>query len=643
MEGRRRGMKARSVFVILALALVLGGALGTDAGAQPAQLQGKGLRIKQLTSGTPGKVMALVEADGPISTEIGATPKPDSFTLWVDSGAGMDLTVSRNDKRGKPFSAIFLVDESGSYKPTYKSTGMTVIRAVARTMGAQDNLGLLLFSTTASPYPVRVGATQFDADLVNAEARPAGGDTNLLTGLTNAIDAAAKIGDPGARDVVLLSDAGDEAVITEAQWNDVAAKALAASVRVHVVVQVARPKNIPVERYLDILNRLEALATATGGVYDKSGDASRASTVLTQAFTAQKGWLVVEAGMCGMKQRATAQIRVEYVTAGTRKAWSAAKELSASAWAPSAAVSCPSLCSGNCAAWEECIGGVCAARSCGAGETCPGGASCVAGRCEKACSPACDSWQQCKSGACAAKTCAGDEQCGAGASCVSGACQLTPQSFFKKNLVWILVGIAALLLLGGFFLLRKKPEPPAEVAPEPVVAAPTPSPDPQPKMVDGPDLDALPEVHLEAIGGWPTPNERWRIYKRNMQVGGSKDPSDGNDIVFDLPKISSKHAKFQLYPSGDLWLTDMGSANGTFLNGQKINANQRVKIKPGDQIKLSKALTLRIVKPGFDSGLDEPAAETETPSATTPAAAEPADAAPAPKQKKKTTFDPGNR
>ena len=179
-----------------------------------------------------------------------------------------------------------------------------IIRAVAKTMGAQDKFGLVLFSTTASPYPIRTGAAAFDADLTAADARPAGGDTNLLTGLTNAIDAASKIGDPGARDVVLLSDAGDETVITEAQWNEVAGKALAASVRIHVVVQVARPKNIPVERYLDILNRLEALAKATGGVYDKSGDGGRASAVLTQAFTAQKNWLVVEAGLCGMKQRA---------------------------------------------------------------------------------------------------------------------------------------------------------------------------------------------------------------------------------------------------------------------------------------------------------------------------------------------------
>jgi hypothetical protein len=270
----------------------------------------------------------------------------------------------------------------------------------------------------------------------------------------------------------------------------------------------------------------------------------------------------------------------------------------------------------------------------------------VAGRCEKACSPLCAAWQSCKSGACQAKTCAGDEQCG-GASCVSGTCQPQKVSFLKKNLIWILIGLAALLLVGGFFLLRKKPPPP-EVVPEPVVPPTTDVPLPEPKapMVEGPDLDALPEVHLEAIGGWPTPNERWRIYKRNMQVGGSKDPGDANDIVFDLPKISSKHAKFQLYPSGDLWITDMGSANGTFLNGQKINANQRVKIKPGDQIKLSKALTLRIVKPGFDSGLDEPSDEpdeTAPAAATTPAAAADAAADPAKKPKKKTTFDPGNR
>jgi hypothetical protein len=82
----------------------------------------------------------------------------------------------------------------------------------------------------------------------------------------------------------------------------------------------------------------------------------------------------------------------------------------------------------------------------------------------------------------------------------------------------------------------------------------------------------------------------------------------GVDIVIDNPGVSRLHA--ELRKEGDGWtVTDMGSSNGTFLNGQRISATQL--IKAGDEIGLGKYSVL------FEKALAAPAAA----SAPRPAAA----------------------
>jgi predicted component of type VI protein secretion system len=72
----------------------------------------------------------------------------------------------------------------------------------------------------------------------------------------------------------------------------------------------------------------------------------------------------------------------------------------------------------------------------------------------------------------------------------------------------------------------------------------------------------------------------------------------GVDIVIDNPGVSRLHA--ELRKEGDGWtVTDMGSSNGTFLNGQKISATQL--IKAGDEIGLGKYSVL------FEKALAAPA------------------------------------
>ena len=50
--------------------------------------------------------------------------------------------------------------------------------------------------------------------------------------------------------------------------------------------------------------------------------------------------------------------------------------------------------------------------------------------------------------------------------------------------------------------------------------------------------------------------------------------------------VSHRHAKIELDPEGNAFLVDLGSTNGTMLNGKLIAANTPTKLKDGDRISL---------------------------------------------------------
>lgn len=58
-----------------------------------------------------------------------------------------------------------------------------------------------------------------------------------------------------------------------------------------------------------------------------------------------------------------------------------------------------------------------------------------------------------------------------------------------------------------------------------------------------------------------------------------------NDVVFPLPFVSGRHGVIEVSES-EVFITDLGSTNGTFLNDARIGPNQRVQLRPDDEIKL---------------------------------------------------------
>lgn len=68
-------------------------------------------------------------------------------------------------------------------------------------------------------------------------------------------------------------------------------------------------------------------------------------------------------------------------------------------------------------------------------------------------------------------------------------------------------------------------------------------------------------------------------FKTKITVGRAKN----NDVIIRAAKVSKIHAAFVI--GKDEWqLMDMGSVNGTVVNGERLEKNQSVKLNSGDMI-----------------------------------------------------------
>ncbi|MGE0393508.1 MAG: FHA domain-containing protein [Vicinamibacterales bacterium] len=59
----------------------------------------------------------------------------------------------------------------------------------------------------------------------------------------------------------------------------------------------------------------------------------------------------------------------------------------------------------------------------------------------------------------------------------------------------------------------------------------------------------------------------------------------GADFILDEALISRVHCRVEVNMSGDLDVTDLGSTNGTFVNGTRVTTARLV---PGDRIKVGR-------------------------------------------------------
>ncbi|MBX9686597.1 MAG: FHA domain-containing protein [Candidatus Obscuribacterales bacterium] len=84
--------------------------------------------------------------------------------------------------------------------------------------------------------------------------------------------------------------------------------------------------------------------------------------------------------------------------------------------------------------------------------------------------------------------------------------------------------------------------------------------------------------------------ERFAVDVRWVRIG--RDPS--NQIVLNDDRYSSRYHAWVTYESDSFWLEDLGSTNGTMLNGQLVD--KRELLHSGDQVKIGETeMTFRLL------------------------------------------------
>ena len=91
-----------------------------------------------------------------------------------------------------------------------------------------------------------------------------------------------------------------------------------------------------------------------------------------------------------------------------------------------------------------------------------------------------------------------------------------------------------------------------------------------------------------------TPIKAYEVKTLGVNIGRG----DDMDIVIDNVSVSRRQARIQMMPTGEWVVEDLNSANGTFLNGQRLTAPRP--LARGDEISFGKFSLF------FDRPLREP-------------------------------------
>ena len=89
---------------------------------------------------------------------------------------------------------------------------------------------------------------------------------------------------------------------------------------------------------------------------------------------------------------------------------------------------------------------------------------------------------------------------------------------------------------------------------------------------------------------------------------------EGCDIVFSDPDVSRRHAAIQVV-SGEVSIEDLGSTNGTFVNGDRIDTRRR--IGDGDRVQIGSIVLILRAPAAATRLVDRPSGATRLSQATT--------------------------
>lgn len=139
----------------------------------------------------------------------------------------------------------------------------------------------------------------------------------------------------------------------------------------------------------------------------------------------------------------------------------------------------------------------------------------------------------------------------------------------------------------------------------------------------------------------PTPNQRFPLHTEQATLGRSA----GNDLVLADPEVSRRHIRIIRRADGYA-VEDIGSTNGTFVNGQRIS--HLTLLQDGDTIDLGDTVRLRFIAPAaqpaaapaFDRPTELAPAPNPWPDPVAPPPAAPAPVAPPPPPRPEALMPP---
>ncbi len=138
--------------------------------------------------------------------------------------------------------------------------------------------------------------------------------------------------------------------------------------------------------------------------------------------------------------------------------------------------------------------------------------------------------------------------------------------------------------------VAKQPFSAAPAAPAPAAPPPPPPPPAAPAPIRRWDLRATVDTSLRQPDDPEPADTRERLFPLDLAdhlVGRRSDSEDIHpEIVLPDPGISRRHLRLLRQPDGSMAALDLGSLNGTKLNGVALEPNVATMLHPGDQLTL---------------------------------------------------------
>jgi hypothetical protein len=504
-------------------------------------------------------------------------PESASWVGRLDDG-GVIRTRPVEHIQGEPYLAGFAFDISDSFP---RPPAIKLAQAYVDRLSTSPNTTFAVWTFGLKKEPLGEASTAVAAKalfekvagLTPADDNDA--NTNLVRSIADIVEDMGKRAPPfpsGVRQLVVFTDGGEESKIANAK--EITERARRYGVLVYIVL-LTKPDKPNVRHVSDIVNRMQNAARPTGG------DAIRTSQDPKQPLPPELALAArvpdhmyrVFLQACDIKQQGagTHLDKLRFVlNSGTSAQVDVAPASVAIRVAANGTPACASLA--------------------------PAGTS--------AASPSGVSAPSATPAATAASA-------PPSASNSAAATQLDPGqtvdgSSGLRSLLLALAGVAggALVLMVGAALrhagkrgqsavppVRPLPSPPRPSAPSPPSLAARPASSLRPQG-DNP-LRPLPasELHAEAVpAGLAT---FFRVARPRVRVG--RDAT--LELVLDVAAISGHHADLEIAHDGELFVTDLGSTNGTFVDGRRLAPNLRVQLAPDALLGFSQQASFRVRQP----------------------------------------------